>query len=327
MKYEKFWKEEKYSKIKESETIDYLIAPIMREELGWNREDPEIVKSQWRKVSGSEKENPVDFALFKRGEENPVILLECKRIGEKLEGKNVTQAVTYCLTSNVKWCILTNGMEWKLYDTTDFSKDIIDREVLYVDLRKDGLEKLKCLGLDQIENIENVVNRSKVRDVIKHIDWIDVIITKSGVKDRALVEECYREFIETERTNSNTYLVDLMTHHDWSFSEPISIQITTFDQRIHLPIKIDSKIWADCLIRFVDFFIELPPHDLFSIYDHLIKKDIVGFSSKSQQIYPLKTGYMNAHSSTTEKVRIMKGIAQLYQAQVKIELQYKASSK
>ncbi len=324
-KYTKFWTEEKYSKMSESETIDYLIAPIMREELGWNREDPEIVRSQWRKVSGNQKENPVDFALFKRGEENPVILLECKRISERLEGKNITQAVTYCLTSNVKWCVLTNGMEWKLYNTMDFTKEIIDREVLYVDLRKDGLEKLNCLGLEEIGNIENLLNRSKVRDFIKNMDLIDMIMRESGVKDRALVEECYHEIIERGKTG--IYLVDLMTHHDWSFSEPISIQITTHDQQKHPLIKIDSRIWSECLASFLDFFIELPPHDLFSRYDNLIKKDIAAFSSKNQSIYPLKTGYMNTHSSTTEKVKIMKSIAQLYQAQVKIELQYKSSSK
>ena len=191
MKYEKFWKEDRYSKIKESETIDYIIAPIMREELGWDREDPDIVKSQWRKVSGNEKENPVDFALFRREDrENPVMLLECKRIWEKLEGKNVTQAVTYCLTSNVRWCILTNGIEWKLYDTMDLSKDILEREVLYVDIRRDGLEKLKCLGIGEIGGIEKVVDRSKVEGVIKKIDWVEVIMRESGVKDRGLVEEC-----------------------------------------------------------------------------------------------------------------------------------------
>jgi hypothetical protein len=58
-----------------------------------------------------------------------------------------------------------------------------------------------------------------------------------------------------------------------------------------------------------------------------IKKDIAAFSSKKQRIYPLKTGYIDVHSSTTEKVKIMKSIARLYQAQVKIELQYKSSSK
>lgn len=193
MKYEKFWKEEKYSKIKESETIDYLIAPIMREELGWDREDPEIVKSQWRKVSGNEKENPVDFALFRRGEENPVMLLECKKIGEKLEGKNVTQAVTYCLTSNVRWCILTNGVEWKLYDTMDLSKDILDREVLYVDIRESGVEKLKCLGVGELDNMEKIVGKSKVEELLKKIDWVGILMRESGVKDRVLVESCYKE--------------------------------------------------------------------------------------------------------------------------------------
>jgi hypothetical protein len=150
---------------------------------------------------------------------------------------------------------------------------------------------------------------------------------ESGVKDRTLVEECYYEMIETEGKDRSAHIVDLLTYHDWSFSEPISIQITTADQRKHPTIEIKSKIWVDCLVSFIDFFIEMPPHDLFHIYENLIKNDIASFSSKTKQISPLKKGYINTHCSTTEKVRIMKSIAQLYQAQVKIELQYKSLSK
>ena len=301
MKYEKYWKEDKYSKLKESETIDYIIGPIMREELGWDREDPEVVKSQWRKVSGNEKENPVDFALFKRGEESPVMLLECKRIWEKLEGKNVTQAVTYCLTSNVRWCILTNGIEWKLYDTMDLSKDILDREVLYVDIRE-GLEKLKCLGIGEIGDMERIVNRSKVEEVLKKIDWVEVIMRESGVKDRVLVEECY---------NKRVSVID-----DWEDVLSIGLE----EKRGVKGVRViyndrDEKIegikkWSVLFVRVIEV---LHSYGLESEYTKFggrliggeeVRKDYITDSSV------IKVGGYNVvtHSGTGSKVRVLKSI-------------------
>lgn len=303
MKYEKFWKEDRYSKIKESETIDYIISPIMREELGWDREDPEIVKSQWRKVSGNEKENPVDFALFKRGEENPVMLLECKRIGEKLEGKNVTQAVTYCLTSNVRWCILTNGIEWKLYDTMDLSKDILDREVLYVDIKESGVEKLKCLGIGEIDNMEKIVGKSKVEGVLKKIDWVDVIMRESGVKDRVLVESCYKEFLgvvdKEEWENVKGIVLGKVS------CSGIRVIYKERDERVE-----GIKKWSEVLVRVIEV---LHSYGLESEYIKYSGRLIGGDEVKKEYLSEgsiVRVGGYNVvtHSGTESKLRVLKNI-------------------
>ena len=49
--------------------------------------------------------------------------------------------------------------------------------------------------------------------------------------------------------------VDLQTHSDWGFSEPISFEMILPSHERHY-IKLERKKWVDCLIAFINFFID-----------------------------------------------------------------------
>jgi hypothetical protein len=58
----------------------------------------------------------VDYAL--KIDSRPALLVEAKPLDDPLRDvKSVTQVVNYAANANVRWCILTNGMTYMVYDT------------------------------------------------------------------------------------------------------------------------------------------------------------------------------------------------------------------
>lgn len=60
-------------------------------------------------------------------------LVEVKSAGTNLDDRHVKQAIDYAANKGVEWCILTNGVEWRLYFVI-FSKPIDKHEICRVDL-------------------------------------------------------------------------------------------------------------------------------------------------------------------------------------------------
>lgn len=97
-------------RLTESDTIRVLILPIL-EALGWNLQDVEQVRSEYRHASA---DNPVDYALFLHG--SPSLFVEAKALGVSLDDrKPLLQTLNYANTAGVDWCVLTNGAEWRIY--------------------------------------------------------------------------------------------------------------------------------------------------------------------------------------------------------------------
>jgi hypothetical protein len=65
-------------RLTESDTIRVLVLPIL-EALGWDLQDVEEVRSEYRHASA---DNPVDYALFLHG--SPVLFVEAKALGVSL---------------------------------------------------------------------------------------------------------------------------------------------------------------------------------------------------------------------------------------------------
>lgn len=97
-------------RLTESDTIRVLILPIL-ETLGWNLQDVEEVRSEYRHASS---DNPVDYALLLHG--SPALFVEAKALGVSLDDrKPLLQTLNYANTAGVDWCVLTNGAEWRIY--------------------------------------------------------------------------------------------------------------------------------------------------------------------------------------------------------------------
>jgi len=95
--------------LKETPTRTIIIDPLL-EALGWDVRDPEEVELEYPTVDGKS----VDYAL--KLNKNPVLLVEAKSLIDRLDDvKAVTQVVGYAANNGIAWCILTNGMLWRVY--------------------------------------------------------------------------------------------------------------------------------------------------------------------------------------------------------------------
>jgi hypothetical protein len=106
---------ERHSKegLKEYPTRTIFIDPIL-EALGWNVRDPDEVQLEYSTIDGKS----VDYApkLNRR----PVLFIESKPLKDPLtDVKFITQIVSYAVNQGVEWCILTNGLNYKVYRSTE----------------------------------------------------------------------------------------------------------------------------------------------------------------------------------------------------------------
>jgi hypothetical protein len=98
--------------IGESNTKSVLIEPVLRA-LGWDVEDLDEVRREYRRKSS---DNPVDYALFLL--RTPRLFVEAKALRENLDDDRwAKQIMGYASVTGVKWVVLTNGNEWRIYNS------------------------------------------------------------------------------------------------------------------------------------------------------------------------------------------------------------------
>jgi predicted transport protein len=100
-------------RLNEASTRTIIIEPIL-EVLGWDVRDPEEVEIEYPTVD----KKPVDYAL--KINKKPVLLVEAKPLNDPLgDVKAATQVIGYAASEGIEWCILTNGVKWKVYKSTE----------------------------------------------------------------------------------------------------------------------------------------------------------------------------------------------------------------
>ena len=161
-------------RINEAYTIYQLIEPLL-ETLGWDMRDPDSYHKEYRH---RRNDNPVDCALFLRG--NPVLFVEAKALDRDLDDhRHLAQTLNYANTSGVRWCALTDGVEWRIYNVhaqVPAEKKLFFK--VHIDKDKDHAEvgaKLALIGREGMEQgtIDQQWERwsvdRKVQDVIKEL--------------------------------------------------------------------------------------------------------------------------------------------------------------
>ena len=98
--------------IGEQDTKAALIVPVLRA-LGWDTEDLEDVKLEYKRLPS---DNPVDYALFLLRE--PRLFIEAKALGVRVDDhKWTSQILAYATVAGVEWVVLTDGNEWRIYNS------------------------------------------------------------------------------------------------------------------------------------------------------------------------------------------------------------------
>jgi len=96
----------------EENTKATLIEPILRA-LGWDIEDVDEVQREFRTNS---RHKPVDYGLLVV--RTPRLLVEAKALRENLSDHRwVNQIMGYASVAGVEWIVLTNGEEYRIYNT------------------------------------------------------------------------------------------------------------------------------------------------------------------------------------------------------------------
>lgn len=103
----------------EAQTRAVLIEPLL-EVLGYSRIDDMMteINAGW-----GQKNDKADIGIKVDGK-NTEIIVECKKLGKKLTDIEASQLNGYFINiKNVKFGILTNGLEWRFYSINEATKD------------------------------------------------------------------------------------------------------------------------------------------------------------------------------------------------------------
>ena len=98
--------------IGEQNTKSTLIDPILSA-LGWDIEELDEVCREYRRKP---HDNPVDYALFLL--RSPCLFVEAKALEKDLNDRKwISQILGYATVVGVEWCVLTNGDEYRIYNS------------------------------------------------------------------------------------------------------------------------------------------------------------------------------------------------------------------
>jgi hypothetical protein len=179
----------KLKDINEAATKEYLIKPFF-EILGWDFSNPDEVVPEDSDTSGKRP----DYSFYINGKRK--ILIEAKSINNQLcDVKMLNDKMSYCLSSQVPFLIITNGVLYNVYysDLKGSSQekllfdiqldDKIDEEILNK-LKKESFEKDNLLKYAQNTFILNNIKKA-----------FDTILQDPSKKFITLINEKMKEII------------------------------------------------------------------------------------------------------------------------------------
>ncbi len=180
-KYAQVFKEAQERDLNESDTVMYLIK-FFEDVLGYNSLSGEISKEV------SIKDRYCDFGVKLNGEYK--FLVEAKAAGNKtLRAKDIEQAENYGSRSGIRWVLLTNGIEWQLYNLSFNETDGITHDLLFNLNLPDNIDTdinaiWNCLGLLEKNNVLN----DSLEDFLNH---------KKALSPQSLIRTLFTEDVLT----------------------------------------------------------------------------------------------------------------------------------
>lgn len=163
--------------LKEYPTRTIFIDPLLSA-LGWDIRDPEEVELEYPTVDGKS----VDYAM--KINRKAVLLLEAKQLNDSLDDvKAITQIVGYAANDGIEWCVLTNGIRYKVYKASEkapapdkllfeVSIDPCDSEGLSIEQIATQLNRISKDSLAQgvLDNLgKEIFTSGKVRKALDYL--------------------------------------------------------------------------------------------------------------------------------------------------------------
>jgi hypothetical protein len=155
----------------EEATKNAFIMPFIKE-LGYDVFNPLEVVPEFVADIGIKVGEKIDYAIMKDGA--PIILIECKSHTAPLNVHNASQLFRYFHTTNAKFSILTNGIEYRFYTDLDAPNKMDERPFFTFDITdiKDAqVEELKKFhkAYFDFDNIVNTASELKYTNELRQL--------------------------------------------------------------------------------------------------------------------------------------------------------------
>lgn len=228
----------------EEATKTSLILPFFSL-MGYDIFDPNEFVPEFTADTGIKKGEKVDYAIMKDG--NPVILIEAKWCGDKLE-KHDSQLFRYFVTTPAKFAILTNGIDYRFYTDLEEPNKMDEEpflEVNLIDLKESFVPELKKFQKStfDLDNISNSASELKYSNQIKQLlaqqlqnpteDFVTYVLGEiySGRKTQKTIDS----FKEIVRKSFNQFVNELI-------NERIKAVLDTNQEEQAKPIEDNPQI-------------------------------------------------------------------------------------
>ena len=188
--------------------------------LGYDVFNPQEFVPEFTADVGIKKGEKVDYAIFL--DEKPMILIEAKWVGERLE-KHDSQLFRYFGTTEAKFGILTNGIIYRFYTDLETPNKMDEKpflEINILDVRENQVVELKkfCKSNFNLEEILDAASELKYSNEFKNIfssqllspsdDFVRLFLNGvySGMKTQAVIDK-FRPILKKALNN---YISELM---------------------------------------------------------------------------------------------------------------------
>ncbi len=237
--------------IGEQNTKSALIDPILLA-LGWDLEEFEEVSREYKRKP---KDNPVDYAFFMF--RSPCLFVEAKALEKDLNDRKwISQIISYAAVVGVEWCILTNGDEYRIYNS-HATVDVDEKLFRTVRVSDQTQEKYT---LDTLE----LLNKNKIGEKLISSLWkahfvdhrvkaaLDQILHNDDGSITRLVRKKIPELSRSEIRDSvkrADFRIDfpVITGPQWPIKPPIIHKGKKETKKASLGVRLVDLIQADLL--------------------------------------------------------------------------------
>ena len=188
--------------------------------LGYDVFNPQEFTPEFTADVGIKKGEKVDYAILNNGE--PIILIECKWIGEPL-GKHGAQLFRYFSTTTAKFGILTNGQIYQFFTDLDETNKMDIKPFLEIDILnlKDSqvaeLKKFHKQNFD-VETIFDTASELKYSNEFRNVfssqlqtpsdDFVKLFL--AGTYEGKCTQKVIDKFKPILKKTLNNYIAELM---------------------------------------------------------------------------------------------------------------------